>query len=560
MACLLWRFAENSFRGKTLSAIIRAVTEAVMKFREIPRNQPTRLAMAKRFAFGPFLLDTARGTLTREGAALAVGQRGLRILQALLEAAGEPVARAELMRFAWPGLVVEDSNLSVQVAALRKVLGTAPESGEEWIVTVPRLGYRLACVAAVEDAHLAPLDHDPLEHEGQPRIAVLPFDHAGEDPTQEYLADGVTEALITALTRFRWFAVTGRNTVQIYKLKPVDWRTASAELALRYLVEGSVRRSGTQVRICAQLVDATHGNCLWAEKYDAIDRDIFEIQDAIAQRIAGAIEPELLKSAGSHAARRRAGNVGSWDLVAKGSWLFHHVTQPTHREAQQLFRQACRVDPELADAHLWLGRVNAGLVAYGWSADPTRDLEEGVAAALEAVQLDEKNPYAHYALAIVSVYRDDFAVAQRSAEKAIELSPCFALAHLVHGMAALYSGDPGRAVQSLEHGLGLNRYDPQNFVWYNVLSLAYLFCGQADDALARAIAALKARPAWRPAMRTAAAACAALGRDEAAAGWARQCMEAASTSADALEPLWRCNPLWAEEMRRLLPGPIQHPA
>src|SRR5438874_712888 len=132
--------------------------------------------MAKRFAFGPFLLDTARGTLTRDGAAVAVGQRGLRLLQALLEAGGEPVSKAELMRSAWPGLVVEDSNLSVQVTALRKLLGTAPADSAEWIVTVPRLGYRLPGVAAVEDAQLAPLERGEADHHGdRPSIAVLPF-------------------------------------------------------------------------------------------------------------------------------------------------------------------------------------------------------------------------------------------------------------------------------------------------------------------------------------------------------------------------------------------------
>src|SRR6185503_18551278 len=148
--------------------------------------------------------------------------------------------------------------------------------------------------------------------------------------------------------------------------------------------------------------------------------------------------PELLKSAGSVAAHRHAGSVSAWDLVAQGSWLFHHVTRPTHLKARELFRQAGRIDAELTEARLWLGRVNAGLVAYGWSDDPARDLAEGQAAALEAVQLDEKNPYAHYALAIVSNYLDDFALALRSAEKAIELSPSFALGRLVHGMAALY--------------------------------------------------------------------------------------------------------------------------
>ncbi|TWD76034.1 TolB-like protein [Variovorax beijingensis] len=511
--------------------------------------------MTKRFSFGPFLLDSARGTLTRDGAALAVGQRGLHILLALLEAGGEPVSKAELMRLAWPGLVVEDSNLSVQVTALRKLLGMPPAGEAEWIVTVPRLGYRLPAVSAVEDTQLAPLEHGEPDRGGRPGIAVLPFTHLGDDPAQEYLADGVTEALITALTRFRWFSVTGRNASQVYKLKRVDSRTAAAELAVRYLVEGSVRKSGARVRISTQLVDAPSGGCLWADRQDFADADMFEVQDAIALQVAGAIEPELLRNAGALAARRRSGSVSGWDLVARGSWLFHHVTKPTHLKARELFRQASQIDAELTEARLWLGRVNAGLVAYGWSDDPAADLREGHAAALEAVQLDEKNPYAHYALAIVAVYADDFALALRSAQKAVELSPSFALGHLVHGMAALYSGHAGLAVQSLAHGLRLNRYDPQNFVWYNVLALAFLFDNKPEDALQRALAALQVRPAWRPAMRTLAAANAALGLDEAAAAWTRHWSQAPTTTADALQPLWRCNPRWAEDMRRLLHEP-----
>jgi TolB-like protein len=509
--------------------------------------------MAKRFAFGPFLLDTARGTLTRDGTALAAGHRGLRVLQALLEAGGEPVSRAELMRSAWPGLVVEDSNLSVQVTALRKLLSLPGAHGAEWIVTVPRQGYRLPGVTAVEDTQLAPLEHGETDHGGRPSIAVLPFAHLGEDPGQDYLADGLTEALIIALTRFRWFSVAGRNAVHAYKLRPVDGPTAAAELGVRYVVDGSVRKSGARIRVSAQLIDAASGNCLWADQYDFADIEIFEIQDTLAQQVAGAVEPELLKNAGDRAARRHGRNMGSWDLVAQGSWLFHHVTQPTHLKARELFRQARRVDPELSEAYLWLGRTNAGLVAYGWSDDPARDLDEGRAAALAAVQLDEKNPYAHYALAIVATYAEDFTLALRSAEKAIELSPCFALGHLVRGMASLYAGDASRAVRSLEQGLRLNRFDPQNFVWYNVLALALLFEGQSEAARLRAIAALKVRPSWRPAMRTAAAASAALGRGEELGQWSRHWAQAPALPSDALQPLWRCNPRWAEQMRRLVP-------
>jgi TolB-like protein len=506
--------------------------------------------MAKRFAFGPFLLDTARGTLTRDGAAVAIGHRGLRILQALLEAGGEPVTKAALMKSAWPGLVVEDSNLSVQVTALRKALGTSGADGDAGIVTVPRLGYRMPGAVAVEETQLAPLEHGAVDHGGRPSIAVLPFAHLGDDPAQEYLADGVTEALITTLTRFRWFSVIGRGSSQVYKLRPTDNRTAAAELGVRYLVEGTVRKSGPRLRISAQLVDAPAGCCLWAEQYDFADADLFEVQDAIVQQVAGAIEPALLRNAGIVASRGQGRGATAWDLVAQGSWLFHHVTKPTHLRARELFRHAARVDAELAEARLWLGRVNAGLVAYGWSDDPVRDLQEGRAAALEAVQLDEKNPYTHYALAIVSNYVDDFALARRSAEKAIELNQSFALGHLVRGMALLYDGDAARAVVSLELGLKLNRYDPQNFVWYTLAALAFLFDGQPERASERAVAALKVRPAWRAAVRTAAAASAALGRVEEGAGWRRQWSEA-PPSADALAPLWRRNAAWATRMKNL---------
>jgi TolB-like protein len=507
--------------------------------------------MAKRFAFGPFLLDTARGTLVRDGAAVAVGQRGLRLLHALLDAGGEPVSREELMRAAWPGLVVEDGNLSVQIAALRKLL--AGPATTVAIDTMPRLGYRLAGVVAVEETELAPLGRSGEDPRGRPRIAVLPFTHLGDDPSQEYLADAVTEALIAALVRFRWFPVLGRNASQTFKLAAVDARTASVEFGVRHFVEGSVHRSGARFRIAARLVEARSGRCIWAERYDVPDADLLAVQDALAQQIAGAIEPELLKSAGSDAASRQSQSVTAWELVARGSWLFHHVTRDTHLEARELFRRAINIDAELAEAHLWLGRVSAGLVAYGWSEKPARDLDEGVAAALEAVRLDALNPYAHYALAIVANYADDVGLALRSAESARELSPSFALGHLVHGMASLYAGDAHGAARSLQQGLGLNRYDPQNFVWYSLLALAFLFSCDAESALKHAIAALKVRPSWRAAMLAASAANDALGRDGEAARWFERWSHA-PVAADAMQPLWRLNPHWAARMERRIGG------
>jgi TolB-like protein len=382
---------------------------------------------------------------------------------------------------------------------------------------------------------------------------VLPFTNLSDDAAQEYFADGVTEDVIAALTRFRWFSVTGRNSSFVYKASAVEPRVAAHELGVRYLLAGAVRRSGDRIRISAELVDACDGRFIWAGHHDFALLDMFEVQDTISQQVAGSIEPELLKSeAGLAAQRRRSGSVTGWDLVARGTWFFHQVTRPTHLQARALFRQARQLDAELPEARMWLGRVNAGLVAYGWSESPDADLAEGLEAALQAVQMDEKSPYAHYALAIVSVYSESFALAIRAAEKSVELSPGFALGHLVLGMALLYGGDAGKAVESLERGLHLNRYDPQNFIWYNVLALAYLFGGDAGEGLQRAEASLKVRPTWRSAMETAAACCTALVRTDAARQWADQMSKLPRASGDALQPLWRSNPRWASEWQSLL--------
>jgi TolB-like protein len=510
--------------------------------------------LEKRFAFGPFLLDAGRGMLLRDGSPVPLGRRGLLILQALLEAQGEVVPKENLMNLGWPGLVVEDSNLSVQIAALRKQLGPAPE-GADWIETVPRVGYRLVGSAVVERTE-RDMPSPATESSGpglRPSITVLPFENLSDDPAQQYFADGVTEDIIAALTRFRWFFVTGRNASFAYHAKQVDVATAAQELGVRYLLQGSMRKSGDQIRISAQLVDAIRSHCIWAEHFDFGIVDVFSVQDQIAQQVAGSLEPQLLKSeAGRAAARRRAGTVTGWDLVAQGSWYFHQVTQATHRRARELFRQARQIDPELPEARIWLARVDAGLVAYGWSDHPSEDRHEGMQAALEAVQMDERSPYAHYALAIISVYSESFDLANRAGEKAVEVSPSFALGHLVCGMARLFSGDAEGAVTPLELGLKLNRYDPQNFIWYNVLALAYFFRRDLEEAMQRALMSLSIRPTWRSSMETVIACCAALGRVDVARHWNEQIQVLEKASGDALEPLWLSNPHWARDMQALL--------
>jgi adenylate cyclase len=208
----------------------------------------------------------------------------------------------------------------------------------------------------------------------------------GGDPEQDYFADGITEDIITALSRFRWFFVIARNSTFVYKGKAVDVKQAARELGVRYVLEGSVRKSANRLRISAQLIDASTGNHLWAERYDRDLADIFAIQDEITEQVAGAIEPKLLKSEGSTAIRR-ADNLSAWDMVRQGMWYFNQVTSEGHQRARELFRRAIELDPGLPDGHFWLARVSNAIVAYGWSNNPAADLHEGMQAALTSAHL-----------------------------------------------------------------------------------------------------------------------------------------------------------------------------
>jgi len=425
------------------------------------------------------------------------------------------------------------------------------DCGEQAVKNIaePIRAYRVDAIATTSPS----LPERPtLPLPNKPSIAVLPFSNMSGDPAQEYFADGITEDIITALSKVRWFFVIARNSSFGYKGKSPDIRQVGRELGVRYVLEGSVRRAGDRVRITAQLIDAITGNHIWAERYDRDIIDIFAVQDEITERVAGAIEPELLKIEGERAATRSSAEMSAWGLVRQGMWHFHQVTRATHLRARELFRDAIKLDPQIAEGHAWLGRVNAGVVPYGWSDDPTTDLREGLTAARRAIQLDEKNPYSHYALAITSVYLGALDQAVRAAERSIEISPSFALGHLVLGMGRLFSGKAGEAIEALEHGLRLNPYDPQRFVWFRLLALALHLNGQAEQALQVAVKAIEARPGWYPSLETGVICSVALDRMEEASQFVDEMRELEKPAADVLMPLRKHNPQWASQMSAML--------
>jgi TolB-like protein len=516
-------------------------------FRKLPKPA-TLQGMSTEFSFGPFVLDTRRGKLFREGHPVAVSSKGLRLLEALIGSPGRVLSKAELIQTAWGDAAIEESNLSVQIAALRKQLGPAADGGD-WIATIPRVGYRFVGTPAQASRSRIP-ETPPAQTEPQtrPSIAVLPFANVSGDKEQEYLADGITEDIITALTRFRWFFVIARNSSFAYKGKSVGAKQVAHELGVQYLLGGSLRKFTQHVRISAQLVEAISGKHIWAERYDLELTEVFAIQDDIAERVAGAIEPELLKTEGAHAVARHTGNMTAWDLVRRGTWHFHQVTREGHLKARELFREACQLDPQLPEAHIWLARVSAGVVAYGWVQDRAAALHEGTQAALTAIQLDPRNPYAHYALAIISVFSDEFEQSISAARSAIDMSPSFASGHLVLGMALLYSGRAAEAIAPVEYGLRLSPYDPQNFVWFDVLALARLFSGQHETALEAAARALQVRPNWWTSLEVLVCCQGALGNWDEACRCARQLAALTKPSGDVLAPLKARNPGWREQM------------
>ena len=328
----------------------------------------------------------------------------------------------------------------------------------------------------------------------RPSIAVLPFSNMSGDPEQDYFADGLTEDLITALSKFRWFFVIARNSSFTYKGRATTVQQVGRDLGVRYVLEGSTRKSGQRVRVTAQLVEAETGHHVWADRYDRDLADLFDVQDEIIERVTGAIEPEMLRTETVRARRKTPESLTAWDLIFRGMWHFYQVNRDNHRRAQALFRKATETAPDIAEGHTWLGRCCSGLLFYGWSDNPEADAAEGWEAALRGARLAETDPYAHYAVGIMALVTDRPKETIEAAQRALDLSPSFALGYLSLGVARLFLGDAAQAIEPLERGLQLNPHDPQAFIWLQFLAFAHFLAGEHDKAARRAREAAAKRP------------------------------------------------------------------
>jgi TolB-like protein/class 3 adenylate cyclase/Tfp pilus assembly protein PilF len=336
--------------------------------------------------------------------------------------------------------------------------------------------FRLGGEVAEQSASLANgggVAASPTAFENCRAVAVLPFANFGSDPEQEYFAEGITEDIISMLAGWRAFPVIARDSTFTYKGQTVDIKKVGQELGVRYVVEGSVRKSGRRIRVTAQLIQADTGHHLMAERYDRDLIDSFVLQDEIVSAIAGAIRPELLKFERERIANRPQHNGDAYEFYQRGIWHHYRHNKEDNIEAQGYFRRALAIDPHYPQATAALSIAIRSAAYLGWVENVEQNYEESFELGQRAVALDARYPNAHFALGLACMYthRPDRAMAEL--RQAIDLNPSFAEAYAILGHTLTYAGRPEETIPLVERGIRLSPTDPRLFIWLPALAAAH---------------------------------------------------------------------------------------
>jgi adenylate cyclase len=464
------------------------------------------------FEFGEFRFSARRRELTRAGATVPLGSRALDILAVLLRHAGGTVGKDALMAAVWPDRVVEENNLTVHIAALRRALG----DGTRFLQTDPGRGYRFVAPVAVTTDD-APPQSDAVRPAAAPRrdkpsIAALPFDNMSADPDQDFFADGMVEDIITELSRSRSLFVVARNSSFTYRGKTVDIRQAADELGVRYVLEGSVRRNAGRVRVTAQLIDAETGGHVWAERYDRDVSDVFAVQDEITRAVTMAIGPAVADAEQLRAARLHPDNLGAWEAFQRGMWHLERVDADSNVTARELFRQAIELDPRFAAPHAWLVHTYLSKIYLFYSRNPAEAMRLAETHGLRAVALDPNDATAYAALAWTAAAAGDAAGGLARADRALAINPNQVEAHSCRASTLIWLGrmDEARNVSLL--CLRLSPRDARSWISLHHLAVIGYLTRDYEAAAQADWQVLDARPTASLTHRWLAAALGRLGR------------------------------------------------
>ena len=323
----------------------------------------------------------------------------------------------------------------------------------------------------------------PLVLPSKPSIAILAFANMSNDPEQDFFAEGISEDIITELSKFRSLFVIARNSAFAFKDRATEVKEISHKLGVRYIVEGSVRRAGQRVRITAQLIDAIEDKHLWAERYDRDLEDIFAVQDEVTQAIVTTIEPELMNTERQRARRKPTANLTAWEAYQRGLWHIYQYRQEDTAMALELLHKATQLDPEFASAFGGIAYSMYVHIIMGDSDDRETDLQRGLEAGLTAVSLDDRDPFSHVGLGRLQIVRAEHQQAIASFDRALELNPSFALAHYGKGHSLWHCGHPDQSIICLDEAMRLSPRDPLMWTFLASKAIALFMLERYDEAL-----------------------------------------------------------------------------
>jgi TolB-like protein len=472
------------------------------------------------FAFGDQLLDVERRELRRGGQPVALEPQVFDLLVYLIRNRERVVSKDDLIANVWGGRIVSESSLTTRINGARKAVGDDGAT-QRVIRTVPRKGVRF--VAEVrDDPEKSATVAASLALPDKPSIAVLPFANLSGDPEQEYFADGMVEEIITALSRIRWLFVIARNSTFTYKGKAVDVKQVGHELGVRYVLEGSVRRAADRLRITAQLIDATNGAHIWADRFGGSLDDVFDLQDKVASSVAAFIEPTLQAAETALAANRPTTDLSAYDAYLRAyAIVFGSAKQIP--QALALLEEAIARDPNYGLALAWAAICCMRLCIDGTSPDgEAHTSRKGADYARRALQVggDDPGVLANAAFALAH-FGEDLGAMMGLVDRALSLNPNFARGWTVSSRIRAWAGELDAAIEHAEIALRLSPHGGVGSVIYQI-GFALFLGRRFEEAIPKLLLAIQIDPNSSAPYRTLTACYAHLGRlDEARATLAR---------------------------------------
>jgi TolB-like protein len=434
-------------------------------------------------AFGDYRLDTERRELRCGIELIGLEPKAFDLLTYLVLHRDRVVSKNDLLQEVWDGRVVSESAITTRINAVRRALGD-DGIAQRLVRTFARKGVRFV-------GKVTELMNEALPTLNKPSLAVLPFENLSGDPEQEYFADGMVEEITTAIARFSWLSVIARNSSFTYKGKVVDVRQVARELGVRYVLEGSVRKASTRVRITGQLIDAATGAHLWADRFDGSLDDIFELQDQIASSVVSAIEPRLRLIETDRASRKPTENLDAYDLYLRALAQQYKRTEEGTAEAIRLARRALELDPAFAPAMGRIAGARQMQFLHHWIPASGTEVEEGIQTARQALAAARDNPEVLRAAGVaLSALAGENETALTAIDRAIELNSNYALAYAQRGLVLAWLNRPDEAIAAAERGIRPSPNDPIVFPSYLALCLAHLVAGRYEEALSWAARAL----------------------------------------------------------------------